>query len=90
MGIPCQGPAYIQGDNQSVLVNTSIPDSTLKKKSQSIVYHFVHEGAARDEWRTLYINTQENEADLLAKLLPSGDKRKRFLLRAYCTTSFDL
>ena len=79
MGIPCQGPAYIQGDNQSVLANTSIPDSTLKKKSQSIAYHFVHEGAARDEWRTSYINTHENEADLLTKLLPSGDKRKRFV-----------
>ena len=70
---------YIQGDNQSVLANTSIPDSTLKKKSQSIAYHFVPEGAARDEWRTLYINTHENEADLLTKLLPSGDKRKRFV-----------
>ena len=79
MGIPCEGPAYIQGDNQSVLANTSIPESTLKKKSQSIAYHFVHEGAARDEWRTSYINTHENEADLLTKLLPSGDKRKRFV-----------
>ena len=80
MGIPCQGPAYIQGDNQSVLANTSIPDSTLKKKSQSIAYHFVREGAARDEWRTSYINTHENEADLLTKLLPSGDKSdKRFV-----------
>ena len=57
MGILCKGPAYIQGDNQSVLANTSIPDSTLKKKSQSIAYHFVREGAATDEWRTSYINT---------------------------------
>ena len=32
MGIPCEGPAYIFGDNQSVLYNTSIPDSTLKRK----------------------------------------------------------
>ena len=79
MGIRCQGPAYIQGDNQSVLANTSIPDSTLKKKSQSIAYHFVCDGTARDEWRTSYINTHENEADLLTKLLPSGDKRKRLV-----------
>ena len=79
MGIPCQGPAYIQGDNQSVLANTLIPDLTLKKKSQSIAYHFVHEGVTRDEWRTSYINTHENESDLLTKLLPSGDKRKRFV-----------
>jgi hypothetical protein len=29
MGIPCDGPAYIEGENQSVLANTTIPDSTL-------------------------------------------------------------
>jgi hypothetical protein len=32
MGIPCEGPAYILGDNQSVLANTTIPDSTLESK----------------------------------------------------------
>ena len=79
MGIPCEGPAYIEGDNQSVLANTTIPDSTLKKKNQSIAYHFVREGSARDEWRTTYVNTHENEADLLTKLLPSGEKRKGFV-----------
>ena len=45
MGIPVLGPAYVQGDNQSVLANTTIPESTLKKKNQSIAYHFVREGA---------------------------------------------
>ena len=77
--IPCEGLAYIYGDNQLVLTNATIPDSTLKKKSQSIAYHFVREGSARDEWRTAYINTHENEADLLTKLLPSGEKRKGFM-----------
>lgn len=81
MGIPVLGPAYIHGDNQSVLANTTIPESTLKKKNQSIAYHFVREGAARDEWRTSYVNTHENEADLLTKLLPSGEKRHNFVRR---------
>ena len=81
MGIPCEGPAYIFGDNKSVLCNTSIPDSTLKKKSQSIAFHFVREGTARDEWRTAYVNTHENEADLLTKPLPSGEKRRGFVRR---------
>ena len=79
MGIPCEGPAYVEGDNQSMLANTTIPDSTLKKKNQSMAYHFVREGAARDEWRTTYVNTHDNEADLLTKLLPSGEKRKEFI-----------
>ena len=79
MGIPCEGPAYILGDNQSVLCNTTIPDSTLKKKSQSIAYHLVREGVARGEWRTAYIKSNDNDADLLTKKLPAGEKRRRFV-----------
>ena len=79
MGIPVEGPTCIYGHNQSLLANTTIPDSTLKKKSQSIAYHFVHEGVARDEWRTSYVNTHVNEADLLTKQLPHGEKRKGFV-----------
>ena len=79
MGISCEDPAFIYGDNQSVLANATIPDSMLKKRSQSIAYHFVREGAAWDEWQTTYINTHENEEDLLAKQLPSGEKRKSFV-----------
>ena len=79
MDIPLNGPALIRGDNQSVLANTTIPDSTLKKKSQSIAYRFVREGVARDEWRTVYVNTHENPADLLTKPLPAGEKRKHFV-----------
>ena len=79
MGIPCSGPSFIYGDNQSVLSNTAVPDSTLKKKSQSIAYHFVREGCARDEWRITYVNTHLNPADLLTKPLPSGKKRASFV-----------
>ena len=49
MGIPVDGPALIFGENQSILANTTMPESTLKKKTQSIVYHFVREGSACDE-----------------------------------------
>jgi len=78
MGIPCEDPTFLFGDNQSVLWNTTIPDSTLKKKSNSIAYHFVREGCARDEWQTTYVNTHENPADLLTKPL-SGEKRATFV-----------
>ena len=79
MGIPCNLPAFIFGDNKSVLANTTIPDSTLKKKGNSISYYFVREGCARDEWRTVCINAHLNLADLLTKCLPSGEKRRRFV-----------
>jgi len=81
MGIPIVGPAYIYGDNQSVLSNTTVPESQLKKKAQSIAYHFIREGVARDEWRTAYIRTDENDSDLLTKLLPHGPKRMKFVRR---------
>lgn len=79
MGIPCEEPTYIYGDNKSVLANTSVPHSVLKKKSNSIAYHFVREGCARKEWITTYVNTHFNPADLLTKPLPAGEKRRRFV-----------
>ena len=79
MGIPCDGPSHIYGDNQSLLANTTMPDSTLKKNSQSIAYHLVREGSARGEWRTAYVNTHNNEAKLLTKPLPYGEKRWKFV-----------
>ena len=78
MGIPVEGHTYVYGDNQSVLVNSSMPHSTLKKKSNSIAFHFVREGTARDEWRVAYINTHDNPSDMLTKPLPSGEKRRKF------------
>ena len=60
MEIPVNVPAYIYGDNQSVIFNTTIPDSTLKKKSHSIAYHFTREAEAINEWRTAYVNMNEN------------------------------
>jgi len=39
MGVPLDGPANVMADNMSVVKNTSIPESVLKKKSNSIAYH---------------------------------------------------
>ena len=79
MGILCDQPSHIYGDDQSDLANKMMPDSMLKKKSKSIVYHFVHKGSARGEWRTAYVNMHDNEAALLTKLLPNGEKRWKFV-----------
>ena len=79
MGIPMDEPAFIFGDNQSVLANTTMPESTLKKKTQLIAYHFVREGSTRDEWRTAYINTYDNMADMLTNTLSFGEKRWKFV-----------
>ena len=77
-GIPVTEPAFVHGDNQSVLCNTTAPQSTLKTKSNAIAFHFVREGCARDEWRTAYINTHLNVVDLMTKPL-AGIKRWKFV-----------
>ena len=50
LGIPVNEPAFVYGDNKSVLANTSVPGSTIKKKMNSLSYHFIREGCARDKW----------------------------------------
>ena len=79
MGIQCEDPAFVYGDNKLVLSNTIVPASNLKKNMNSLSYHFVREGCARDEWRTAYVNTNLNLADLLTKPLHSGEKRCGFV-----------
>jgi hypothetical protein len=46
MGIPLDGSTCVLADNMSVVNNTSCPESQLKKKSNSIAYHFCHEEVA--------------------------------------------
>ena len=77
-GIPVSEPAFIFGDNQSVLCNTTKSELMIKKKAHSVSYHFIREGCAKDEWRTAYINTHYNPADLMTKPL-SGEKRWGFV-----------
>lgn len=79
MGIPIDGPSYLYGDNMSVLHNTTNPESTLKKKNNSIAFHMVRESVAMDEMRTGYIGTDGNVADLMTKVLPRGDRRNALL-----------
>jgi len=47
MGIPDDSPTYIYGNNQSVLTNSSMSYSVLKKKSCSIAYHILLENELR-------------------------------------------
>ena len=75
MGVPCEEPTYLLGDNMSVIHNTSTPESTLKKKSNSICYHAVCEAVAMGEVLTSYVKTNDNFADLQTKVL-YGSKRR--------------
>jgi hypothetical protein len=75
MGVPINTPAYVYGDNMSVIHNTQRPESTLKKKSNSICYHAVRESAAMGEILTGHVSTDQNPGDLATKIVPSGRRR---------------
>jgi Reverse transcriptase (RNA-dependent DNA polymerase) len=75
-GIPIQGPANTYGDNGAVVKNTSIPESTLNKKHNSINYHIVRESVAARMMRIGKEDTETNIADAFTKLLHTDRKRK--------------
>ena len=76
MGIPVDGPTYIYGDNMSIINNTSNAESVLKKKSNSICYHFVREAVAMKECLTTWIPSLKNWADLITKVLSGNTRRE--------------
>jgi hypothetical protein len=78
MGIPLEGPAHMRVDNQSVVHNTTRPESMLRKKSNSIAYHFTREGVAALWLKIGYEPSDTNLADMLTKI-QSGTKRKSLL-----------
>jgi hypothetical protein len=43
LGVALDGPALMLGDNMSVVLNTTVPSSVLKKKHSAIAYHRVRE-----------------------------------------------
>jgi hypothetical protein len=79
MGVPLSGPSFIYGDNMSVIHNTQRPESTLKKKSNSICYHAVRESVAMGESLTGHVSTDMNPADICTKVLSGGQKRDHLI-----------
>ena len=76
MGVPLDGPTCVKADNMSVVHNVSKPESVLKKKSQSIAYHFCREVVASGAATISYVNTELNPSDILTKTQPAtGEQR---------------
>jgi hypothetical protein len=72
-GVPLEGVANMFVDNQSVVVNATVPSSTLKKKHNSIAYHRVREAIAAKIIRIAKVNGKKNLADIFTKPLPVSD-----------------
>jgi len=77
-GIPIVGPANVLCDNQGVVNNATMPESTLTKKHNQICYHRVREAVAAGIIRVAKEDSATNLADILTK--PLGLPQRKFLL----------
>jgi hypothetical protein len=66
-GVPIDGPANVFCDNQGVMKNASIPESTLMKKHNAINYHAVREAVAAGILCVGKEDGETNLADLLRR-----------------------
>jgi hypothetical protein len=62
MGVALDGPVNVFCDNNSAVINISVPESTLKKKHVSICYHQTREACAMRMIHIAYEGTKTNLA----------------------------
>ena len=67
MGAKIEHSALLFGDNKSVILNTIVPNSVLKKKYCAVIYHKIWEYIAYGKIRFAPIDSSVNYADILTK-----------------------
>jgi hypothetical protein len=67
IGVALDGPTLMFGDNMSVVKNSSVPSSVLKKNHNAIAYHRVREAIAAKVMRFSYVKSEEYVTDILTK-----------------------
>ena len=77
LGAPLDGPAWMFGDNESVITNSTVPQSTLKKRHNALSYHRVREACAAGVMHFIHTPGKTNVADVLTKYLPWCDMKDK-------------
>ena len=80
-GVPMDGSTDIFCGNESVYKNTSTPESQIRKKQNSILYHISREAVASGACRMAKNDTKTNLSDLFTKVLPQP--RTELLLNSF-------
>jgi len=75
-GIPIDKSTLVFCDNEAVVLNSTHPESTLKRKHVSIAYHHFREAQAEGHIKVGFIKGMENLADMLTKVLPGWRLRQ--------------
>jgi hypothetical protein len=78
LGIPLAGPTSVFCDNESVVKNSTAPESQLKKRHNAIAYHRAREAQAAGFIRVAWESGDTQIGDLLTKLMP-GPRLKELI-----------
>ena len=70
LGVPLDGPAWMFGDNKSVITSSTIPHSPLTKRHNALSYHRVREAISAGVLHFLHLEGVQNPADVMTKFLP--------------------
>ena len=79
MGAEPDGPALLLGDNNSVVLSCTMPNSVLKKKHNAVAWHMIREAIAGGIVKFAHIPSEMNYADILTK--PLGGVQFRALVQ---------
>jgi hypothetical protein len=77
LGAPLDGPAWMLGDNESVVTNSTVPQSLLRKRHNALSYHRVREACAAGVMWFIHTPGKTNVADVLTKYLPWCDMKDK-------------
>ena len=72
-GVPVDGPALLLGDNQSVVLNTTVPSLVFKKKHNAVAFHWICEAITARICHFVHTPSHGNHADVTTKTLCKAD-----------------
>ena len=72
MGVKVIKAATVLCDNKGMVINSTVPQSTMNKKKIALAYHYVWEHQANDVVNICFIPAGENYADAFTKALDSN------------------
>ena len=69
LGVPLDGSSVLFGDNQSMIMNTTVPGSALKKRHSAVAYHRIREAVASGIVNIIHCRSETNLSNILTKPL---------------------
>ena len=73
MGVPLEESAWLMGDNESVITQSTIPHLTLTKRHNFLAYHKVRWAIAGKIMKFLKVKGTENPSDTMTKFMPHSE-----------------